>query len=93
MNSFLEWVPMASLAAISFACAYVAIRLRLPWFVGAPLSGLVAITIFEAIGIFILREQEKLLYVALVFGALYGMAFALVVFAIAGMIRRIRRID
>jgi hypothetical protein len=86
---FVEWTSVALLVGIAVLVAIAFIRLGVPWFLGAPLSGVISISLFELVVHFLLGESEKFLYIALIVGAVYATGFALVPYVGRAIARRI----
>jgi hypothetical protein len=88
-----DMLPIFVLAFIAVLFAALSMRLRAPWFVGAPLAGVASIVVFELIGYFVLGESEKFLDIALVFGAIYATGFAMTLYIGRFFLMRLRRIE
>jgi hypothetical protein len=82
-----SWVSIIALASIAVVVSILFIRLRAPWYVGAPLAGLISISLFETGVAVLLGQDEKFLYVALAFGAIYATGFALVPYVARAVVR------
>lgn len=86
-----EWAPILVLAALAIGMAVVLLRIRLPWFLGAPIAGVTSIVLFEVFVHLVLGESEKMLYVALVFGSIYATGFALIPYVGRFIFRKLHR--
>jgi hypothetical protein len=90
MSEYLEWLPIALLAGLAIAIAIPLQKLRVPWFVGAPVSGFLAGVSFTVIASALSHEPEPFVYVALIFATIYGTGFALMAYLILALWKRQR---
>jgi hypothetical protein len=90
MSEYLEWLPIALLAGLAIAIAIPFQKMRVPWFVGAPVSGFLAGIGFTVIASALSREPEPFIYVALIFATIYGAGFALITYLILALLKRRR---
>ena len=86
-------LPIFVLAGISILLASMLMKWGAPWFAGAPLAGILAITLFEFIGIYLIGEEERFLYVAIVVGAIYATGLALIPYVGRFLFRRWTRLS
>ena len=91
MSEYIDWLPIALLAIVAIAIAIALQRVRVPWFVGAPVAGFVAAVCFVLLASALSRESEPFIYVALAFATLYGTVSALATYLFLALVKRARR--